>query len=197
LLRVAWVADALLADLQGISNGETRADRVLDFCLSDRDAKRDLLGRLPINLQTALALREEQRRDFERLRDSSLSGARRLETARRFVRRREKIVDLIEETRPRFHRFESLAKQVFDQFDRVRGKVDSATRHEIAESMELGRHGVDRAALVCRQARQRYDDARSRLTVCNLRLVVSIAKKHVDRPDPGGKHGTDEGSREI
>lgn len=181
MLRVASVADAAIELLEDVLAGDRRPDRELDFCVSDHDVKDSILGRLPVNLRTVRALREKQRRSFETLRLGKL-GRRQLERrAVQFARDREKIVDLIEEMRIRIDWFEVQFESVaLCKGPMVRSPADD-TQFDLLAAFEQELHGIRNRLRKIRMQHRRYVDARGHLTEANLRLVVSVAKKHLGR----------------
>ncbi|MCC9603049.1 sigma-70 family RNA polymerase sigma factor [Stieleria sp. JC731] len=181
MLRVAAVADAAIDLLTGVDLGDLRSDRELDFCVSDHDVKESLMSRLPINLRTLAALRQQQREAFERLQTDKL-GKRELEQEKlRFVRRREKVVDLIEELRIRIDWFESMYERVVVCDQSVIGRGQDGREFGLLSGFEQDLHGIRNRIRKIRMQHRRYVMARGKLTEANLRLVVSIAKKHLGR----------------
>ncbi|OYP38533.1 RNA polymerase sigma factor RpoD/SigA [Rhodopirellula sp. MGV] len=181
LLRIAAVADGAIELLEAILEGNRRPDRELDFCVSDHDAKDSIMGRLPINLRTLIALRKKQRAAFEELLSDKL-GKRELERKKlAFVRNREKIVELIEEMQIRIEWFEDVFEEVALCRGRVVGLHETDHQFGMLAQFEQELHGIRNRIRKVRMQHRRYVNARGLLTEANLRLVVSVAKKHLGR----------------
>lgn len=184
LLSIGVVADQAVELLQQSLDGRLRADRVLDFCASDHEAKDSIMGRLTHNLRTLNALRERHRRSISDLvvhavGDQASQPIGR-EAIRKLARTRRKIIQLIEEAKIRFEWFEDLIPEVCcfrrppsDQTD----SVSVLAIQDFEEPVATIRTRLQRI----RRLHRGYLTARQTLTESNLRLVVSLAKKHVGR----------------
>ncbi|TWT82163.1 RNA polymerase sigma factor SigA [Planctomycetes bacterium CA13] len=190
LLRLRFVAEDAVSTLRGILSGEARADRTLNFSVSDERAKKNILNRLEPNVRTLEALLELNQRDFATIRDERASIGLRREARRRYVRRRESIVTLIEELGLRLPFLEQHFNQLVLMRDRavnLRSRlavVSADEAHQYEQIMQRTQHscrGLDQRVKQLQKAYEAYTDAKQRLVEGNLRLVVSIAKKYRGR----------------
>lgn len=194
MLRIGFVSDAVLSELQSVASGNSRADRALDYSVADPDAKRRLAACLPVNLSTAAALKTERDHSFGVLSSSKIGKRRRKETHGNFVRRRESIIELLEEFEVRL----SLIEEQFYEVRRTALRVDQLgqmidSEHvqttklhrreytKLLRGTEHSRSGLRSRMEKIERAYNRYLDVKSRLVEANLRLVVSVAKKYRNR----------------
>ena len=164
-----------------------RADRMLDFCVSDHETKSSIMGSLQANLGTAKKLRQDLRRMAERC---VVGGDQHSINPAVFFRQREKVVRLIEETHIRLEWFEALLPYVFQFSGSDLFELDSLPddfrncrpdhRAELIE-FELPITAIPGRLRKISRFYNGYLSARRELTESNLRLVVSVAKKHVGR----------------
>jgi RNA polymerase primary sigma factor len=166
LLRSQTVLRAAVEWLTKVNSGELRPDTVLNFSQSDREGKRNLLGRLPHNLHTLTRLVEMIEVDLARV-AAAKSPRHQRAAYRRYANRRDRAARLVEELQLRLFVFEELLPQVLGMaFD--------------SNSAALNRQLQGQ---VCRanRAYHKYVVAKQELTEANLRLVVSVAKRYRQR----------------
>ena len=127
------------------------------------------------------------------------SEAERLEARKRFIRRRRKMLTLIEELSLRTRRVQAMMRQMEDslaRMDQIRGQLRALPetpenrdrranlRRELRDLMidtqETPKSLRNRGELMRRQY-QDYESVKRELSGGNLRLVVSIAKKYRNR----------------
>ncbi len=192
LLRIGFVARQIVLMLGDVASASARADRLLEYSTSDEVAKRDVLGRLPANLRTIAALRESVEAEFASCADTP-SKRRAAVSASLLVRRRERMIRLIEELHVRFSYLESEFETVVDLGARTRklleqigdnGSAATEARKELRQICEQTLHspqGLLRRIERLHRNRQHYLAAKQSLVEANLRLVLSIAKKYRNR----------------
>ena len=188
-----------LAALDKVHRGVLPFDRTIKVSLTERLTKEQIMGRMPHNLATLQRLSEQNRRNFNRLIHRSVKGEARTEARMRFIRRRRKMLTLVEELSLRTRRVQAMMRQMDDtlvRMDNIRQRLRTmvatpATRDKRAnlrrelrelmlESQESPKSLRNRCEVMLRQY-QDYEQVKRQLSGGNLRLVVSIAKKYRNR----------------
>lgn len=200
LLRSFYALEATVKTLEKVAAGELPFDRTIKVSLTERLTKEQIQARLPHNLCTLRNLMDAQRADYATMVDRRINDKKAKQVARqRYMRRREKMLTLVEELSLRTKRVSPLIKelkQYADRIDEVRAelhelKATSAPSDKIhsvrAELLQLTRRVLEspsslrrRASEVARQYRE-FENVKRELSSGNLRLVVSIAKKYRNR----------------
>ena len=107
-----------LAALDKVHCGILPFDRTIKVSLTERLTKEQIMGRMPLNLATLQRLSQENRRDFNRLIHRSVKGER-TEARKRFIRRRRKMLTLVEELSLRTRRVQAMMRQMEDTLVRM------------------------------------------------------------------------------
>ena len=200
LLRSFYALEATVKTLEQVHEGVLPFDRTIKVSLTERLTKEQVTARMPHNLRTLTELMRQQREDYATLVDRRVTDAEAKREARsRYLRRREKMLTLVEELSLRTKRVSPLVKELrayADRIDEVRGelaelKASGAPTDKIhsvrAELLQLTRRVLEspsslrRRADLAAQHYQEFENVKRELSSGNLRLVVSIAKKYRNR----------------
>jgi RNA polymerase primary sigma factor len=193
MLRIGFVADAVIEELESVLAGTSRADRALDYSVADPENKKTLAACLPKNMATIRGLRERMKEDFTTASTPSHSRRRRKQAYQNYLKRREHLISLVEEFEVRLSLLEDLYYEVQDiktRLKRLRDKIRRSSNDTTAERREYlsllrrtnhSRKGFGRRLRRLSGSYSLYLDAKSQLVEANLRLVVSVAKKFRNR----------------
>jgi RNA polymerase primary sigma factor len=199
LLSCDYAMRATVQVLTQVYKGQLPFDRTIKVSLTEALTKEQILARMPHNLATIEQLLDQNRRDFASLVRKSATPAERAEARKRFLRRRCKCLQLVEEMSLRTRRVQPLMRQLEEfsrRMDQIRSRL-AKIRHEPARRDERAdlKHELRDLLLMTLESpkslRQRcttvrkqfveYEAAKRQLSSGNLRLVVSIAKKYRNR----------------
>ena len=188
-----------LSTLDKVHAGFLPFDRTIKVSLTERLTKEQIIARMPHNLATLTRLCEENQRDFNRLLNRRTPDEARAEARKRFIRRRRKMLTLIEELSLRTRRVQAMMRHMEEsltRMDQIRSYLHGAPatpatqdrranfRRELRDLMvdtqETPKSLRKRCDLMRRQY-QDYEQVKRQLSGGNLRLVVSIAKKYRNR----------------
>jgi len=185
--------------LEKVHRGELPFDRTIKVSLTENLTKEQIQGRMPHNLKTLRVMLEENRRDFQRLLRKSTPREERLACRKRFIRRRQKCLQLVEELSLRTRRVIPVMTQLEDFADRmeeIRARLNlirdmpaakderANLRKELRDLMLLTLESPRSLRTRCDKFRKQFDQyegVKRQLSSGNLRLVVSIAKKYRNR----------------
>jgi RNA polymerase primary sigma factor len=199
LLRCFFALENTVKTLERVYRGELPFDRTIKVSLTERLTKDQVQARMPHNLPLLRHLMQAQQQDFALLTRRSTSAADRSAARTRYIRRREKMLVLVEELSLRTRRVQPLIRQLEEtsqRMDDLRAQLAVLRRtggpeEKIAslrlELQQLMQRTLESPASLRRRARQlrgqfrQFENVKRELSSGNLRLVVSIAKKYRNR----------------
>ncbi len=185
--------------LKRVFSGELPFDRTIKVSLTEQLTKEQILARMPHNLRTLEELLRQNEVDFGRLLMKSTSEEDRAMLRKRFIRRRRKCLQLVEELSLRTRRVQPLMRQLEDasrrmeqiqqQLSQLDDRPSSAVirthlRRELWKLMMLTQEcprGLREKCTRFVSEFRLYEQVKRELSNGNLRLVVSIAKKYRNR----------------
>ncbi len=199
LLESDYALRATVETLQQVHRGELPFDRTIKVSLTERLTKEQIGARMPHNLRTLDVLIRQNKADFDTLVRRSTSPRLKAEVRRRFIRRRRKCLQMVEELSLRSRRVTPLLGQLEEisrrmNFIRTRlGELghDALSRDEAADLRQELRElmlvtqesptSLHQRVTKARRHFEEYEVTKRQLSSGNLRLVVSIAKKYRNR----------------
>ncbi len=199
LLRSFYALEATVATLERVNAGELPFDRTIKVSLTELLTKEQVSGRMPANLATLRALMAAQRSDFALLTSTSADDPAKSAARTRYLRRRNKMLALVEELSLRTKRvwpligeLEKLSVRMthLQQDLRELKKTGAAAGHIDSVRTQLRRlmqqtlespASLARRVSELKQQYRAFENTKRDLCSGNLRLVVSIAKKYRNR----------------
>ncbi len=199
VIGCAMAMRATIAALAKVHSGMLPFDRTIKVSLTERLTKEQIIARMPHNLQTLSHLIEKNQKDFNLLMSRRTPAESRQEARKRFIRRRRKMLTLIEELSLRTRRVQAMMRQMeetVDRMDEIRRQLrllldTPATRdkranlrRELRDLLVMAQESprsLRKRCEIMRRQYQDYEQVKRDLSGGNLRLVVSIAKKYRNR----------------
>jgi RNA polymerase primary sigma factor len=185
--------------LQKVRAGELPFDRTIKVSLTERLTKEQISARMPTNLSTLSHLMKAQQQDFAMLISRSTTPEERQSARKRYLSRRAKMLQLVEELSLRTRRVQPMMKVLEDlsaKMDRLQrhleqlkaenapaartAPVRKQLRELMMQTLESPASLRTRCQLLRKQLRE-FERVKRELSSGNLRLVVSIAKKYRNR----------------
>jgi RNA polymerase primary sigma factor len=199
LLRSFSALEATVKVLERVHAGELPFDRTIKVSLTERLTKEQVQARMPHNLPLLRHLMDGQRKDFGTMTSRKALPEDKAAARVRYIRRREKMLILVEELSLRTRRVQPLIRQLEEtsrRMDELKQQLATlrqtgapadkiaSIRHELREMMlrTLESPGsLRRRTRLLRGQYREFENVKRELSSGNLRLVVSIAKKYRNR----------------
>jgi RNA polymerase primary sigma factor len=199
VLSCNYALAATIEILKRVHLGELPFDRTIKVSLTENLTKEQIQARMPHHFRTIDHLQRSNAKDFAKLVSKSVSDTEKSEARTRFIRRRAKLVILVEELSLRSRRISPMIKQIRSIADRMvairtqmkaTGEDAPTPGQRLRLKEELARlviqcqsspSSLSKKATDCENFFREFEAAKSQLSSCNLRLVVSIAKKYRNR----------------
>jgi len=188
--------------LRKVLDGELRIDRTIEVSVTNISGKKKIMRRIGPNIETSLHLLAQNRTDFAIAISKTTARKLRVEAWRRIVRRRMKVVRLVEELNLRatkltpihdnLKKISARMNMIVRQLEEIRehgadavyGVSEAELRSELRYQMKVTLESpstLRRSVARTRRWQEEFDAAKRVLSAGNLRLVVSIAKKYRNR----------------
>ncbi|MDE0734886.1 MAG: sigma-70 family RNA polymerase sigma factor [Pirellulaceae bacterium] len=188
--------------LRRVYQGDLPFDRTIKVSLTERLTKEQIQARMPHNLKTLDYLLANNKEIFQQLIRKSTKTRNRKKLRTKFIRNRQKALQLVEElslrsrrVQPLMHQLEGFSNRMNTVRDQLRslrqqkptpaGKEEQTLlRRELYDLMKLSHESPRSMSLRMQRLHRQFEDyeqVKRELSSGNLRLVVSIAKKYRNR----------------
>ena len=199
VLSCNFALESALETIKKVYDGQLPFDRTIKVSLTERLTKEQILARMPHNLRTMDHLMQQGRQDFNVMIRRSSTPEQRAEARKCFLRRRRKLLQLVEELSLRTRRVQPLMRQLEEMSRRMDAILERITtlrsqpaaagerdrlRRELRRLMQVTQESPRSLRQRCKVFRSQFIDyelVKRQLSSGNLRLVVSIAKKYRNR----------------
>ena len=199
VLSCNYALSATIEILRRVYRGELPFDRTIKVSLTENLTKEQVLARMPHHFSTMDHLQRANAKDFAKLVSKSVLPEEKAEARVRFMSRRAKLVILVEELSLRSRRVSPMIKQIQSIAERMKfiqtqmqatDETAPTPGQRVRLKEELARlviqcqaspNGLTKKAADCEKYFAEFEATKSELSSCNLRLVVSIAKKYRNR----------------
>jgi len=199
LMSCFYALNATVGTLKRVHCGELPFDRTIKVSLTEQLTKEQIQQRMPHNFRTIDHLIKQNKRDFAILTSKSAAAETKASARRSFLSRRAKLIQLVEELSLRSRRVSPLIGQLrkfSDRLQALRARLNELddSRANFREKDRLKRElsqiiwncqespsSLQRKVADCEKYFLEFENAKRQLSSCNLRLVVSIAKKYRNR----------------
>ncbi len=199
LLSNEYALRATIDTLKRVGRGELPFDRTIKVSLTERLTKEQISARMPHHFKTIDNLLNQTSGDFRVLVSRSATRAAKQSARKSLLRRRAKLVFLVEELSLRSRRVSPLLNEL-KKFSRrlealeqrlselgtgpndlvERNQLRQIRRQLILQTRESPR-GLRNRCARCQKLFEEFECTKRQLSSSNLRLVVSIAKKYRNR----------------
>ena len=116
VIGCAMAMRATVGTLIKVHKGALPFDRTIKVSLTERLTKEQIIARMPHNLATLAHLMDENQKDFTTLLSRRASAEARQDARKRFIRRRRKMLTLIEELSLRTRRVQAMMRQMEERW---------------------------------------------------------------------------------
>ena len=202
VLGCEYAMQITVETLRRVCQGDLPFDRTIKVSLTERLTKEQIQSRMPHNLKTLDHLLANNKEIFQQLIRKSTKTRNRKKLRTKFIRNRQKALQLVEElslrtrrVQPLMHQLEGFSNRMNSVRDQLRSlrqqkptpaakEEQTLLRRELYDLMKLSHESPRRMSLRLQRLHRQFEDyeqVKRELSSGNLRLVVSIAKKYRNR----------------